>query len=304
MPIYLGNPHDNPRGPDGQGWNRLSLNAHFDTPAHCGLRPTRFASLFEARTGRQRWGGYERCMGAKLASRPVPDASPDTPRVRCGACPVYQNARERPPVPNWPDHSVLLLGRVRDWPRTPGMWIADPAAGRSSVHLHTWQGQHTGVAVDWPDLAIAAEIRMTWQFQDQDGEAFWIVRLNPGAGQTAVHTKTYRDHTRHVLYAPDARRLAGVKCHGACAHEDWHLQHLAADLADLGGATPAATPDLPERLPGVPSFSLSREGGATTIKHTTSRDFDASTMIIDAEAPTSPAVTAALLAHIARVAAW
>ncbi|WP_406378446.1 cytochrome P450 [Streptomyces sp. NBC_01618] len=122
------------------------------------------------------------------------------------------------------------------------MWIADSAAGRSSVHLHTWQGQDTGGAVDWPDLAIAAEIRMTWQFQDQDGDAFWIVRLNPGAEQTAVHTKNYRDHTRHVLYAPGARRLGGVKCHGACAHEDWHLRHLAADLADLDGATPADGP--------------------------------------------------------------
>ncbi|MBQ0888556.1 hypothetical protein KBZ94_27160 [Streptomyces sp. RM72] len=309
VPTYLDNPHEyEPSGPDGQGWNRLSLNAHFDTPAHCGLRPIRFASLFEARTGRQRWGGYERCMGAKLVSRPVPDVSPDTPRIRCGTCPVYQNAREHPPVPNWPEQSVLLLGRVRDWPRTPGMWIADPAAGRSSVHLHTWQGQDTGVAVDWPDLAVAAEIRMTWQFHDQDGDAFWIVRLNPGAEQTAVHTKNFRDHTRHVLYAPGARRLAGVKCHGTCAHEDWHLHHLAADLADLDGATPtggpAAAPDLPERLPGVPSFSLSRDGGTATITHTASRDFDASTMTVNAEVPTSPGVTAVLLAHIARVAAW
>ncbi|MEW1762414.1 hypothetical protein AB0393_38655 [Streptomyces cyaneofuscatus] len=309
MPIYLDNPHDyGPSGPDGQGWNRLSLNAHFDTPVHCGLRPIRFAALFEARTGRQRWGGFERCTGAELASRPVPDASPDTPRVRCGACPIYQNAREHPPLRNWPDHSVLLLGRVRDWPRTPGMWIADPAAGRSSVHLHTWQGQDTGVTVDWPALAVAAEIRMTWQFQDQDGEAFWIVRLNPGAEQMTVDTKTYRDHTRHVLYAPDARRLAAVECQSSCAHEDWHLRHLAADLADLDGAAPAdglaAAPHLPERLPGVPSFSLSREGGTATIKHTVSRDFDASTMTVTAEAPTSPAVTAVLLAHIARVAAW
>ncbi|MET9779306.1 hypothetical protein ABZ023_34550 [Streptomyces sp. NPDC006367] len=308
MPTYLDNPHEyGPRGPDGQGWNRLSLNAHFDTPAHCGLRPIRFASLFEARTGRQRWGGYERCMGAKLASRPAPDASPDTPRVQCGTCPVYQNAREHPPLPNWPDQAVLLLGRVRDWPRTPGMWIADPAAGRSSVHLHTWQGQDTGVAVDWPDLAIAAEIRMTWQFHDQDGDAFWIVRLNPRAEQTAAHTKNYRDHTRHVLYAPDGRRLAGVKCHRACAHEDWHLRHLAADLSDLDGATPAdrptAAPDLPERLPGVPSSSLSRDGGTTTITNSASRAFGATTMIVNAEVSTS-SETAALLAHIARVAAW
>ncbi|WP_328973331.1 hypothetical protein [Streptomyces sp. NBC_00239] len=309
MPVYLDNPHEySPRGPDGHGWNRLSLNAHFDTPAHCGLRPIRFASLFEARTGRQRWGGFERCMGAKLTPRPVPNASPDTPRVLCGSCPVYQNAREHPLVPNWPDRSVLLLGRVRDWPRTPGMWLADPAAGRSSVHLHTWQGQDTGVAVDWPDLAIAAEIRMTWQFQDQDGDAFWIVRLNPAAEKTVVHTKKYRDHTRHVLYAADARRLAALKCHGACAHEDWHLRHFAADLADLDGAAPAhgpaTAPALPEGLPGVPSFSLAPAGGTATITHTASRDFDASTMTVNAEVPPSPDATAALLAHIARVATW
>ncbi|MFD7618602.1 hypothetical protein [Streptomyces sp. NPDC059802] len=306
MPIYLDNPHEySPRGPDGQGWNRLSLNAHFDTPAHCGLRPIRFASLFEARTGRQHWGGFERCTGTKLASQHVPNASPNTPRVQCGACPVYQNAREHPTLPNWPGQSVLLLGRVRDWPRTPGMWIADPAAGRSSVHLHTWQGQDTGVAVDWPDLAVAADICMTWQFQDQDGDAFWIVRLNADAEQAVVHTKKYRDHTRHVLYAAGGRRLAGIKCHRACAHEDWHLRHLAADLDD---APPAdghtAAPDLPEHLPGVRFFTLAADGGTATITHAASRDFGASTMTVHAEVPTSPGVTAALLAHIARVTAW
>ncbi|MFG2210936.1 hypothetical protein [Streptomyces sp. NPDC048638] len=308
MPVYLDNPHDcGPRGPDGQGWNRLSLNAHFDTPTHCGLRPIRFASLFEARTGRQRWGGYERCIGNQLPSQPVAD-EPGAPVVRCASCPVYQNAHAHPPLPNWPGQHPLLLGRVRDWPRTPGMWIADAAAGRSSVHLHTWQGQDTGAAVDWPDLAVAADIRMTWQFHDQDGDAFWIVRLNAGAEQAVVHTKKYPDHTRHVLYAAGGRRLAGIKCHGACAHGDWHLRHLAADLADLDGAPPtdghATAPDLPERLPGVQFFSMAPAGGTATITHAASRDFGASTMTVTAEVATTPGVTAVLLAHIARVTAW
>ncbi|MEO3976680.1 hypothetical protein [Streptomyces sp. CAU 1734] len=309
MPVYLDNPHDyGSRGPDGEGWNRLSINAHFDAPAHCGLRPVRFASLFEARTGRQRWGGFERCADPKLALGPAPAASPDTPRVQCGSCPVHQNAHADPSLPRWPGRTPLVLGRVRDWPRTPGMWIADPAAGRSSVHLHTWQGQDTGIVVGWPDLAVATGIRMTWQFHDQGGEAFWIVRLSLGAEQTVVRTKKYRDHTRHVLYAAGARRLAGVKCHGECAHEDWHLRHLAADLADSAVVTPAnggaAAPELPERLPGVPSFSLAPEDGTAVITHAASRGFGASVMTVDAEVPTSEGVTAALLAHIARVAAW
>ncbi|WP_446046433.1 hypothetical protein [Streptomyces olivaceus] len=309
MPVYLDNPHAySPHGPDGKGWNRLSLNAHFDTPAHCGLRPIRFATLFESRTGRQRWGGFERCIGAKLAPLPAPAASSDTPRVRCGSCPVYQNAREHPPLPNWPGQAPLALGRVRDWPRTPGMWIADPAAGRSSVQLHTWQDQDTGMAVDWSDLAVAAEIRMTWQFHDRDGDAFWIVRLNSGAEQTVVHTTEHQDHTRHVLYAADARRLAGVKCYGRCAHEEWHLRHLAADLGDLAGTTSpnegTAAPNLPERLPGVPSVSLAPGDGGAVITRTTSRDCAASVTTVTADVPNSPGVTVALLAHIARVAAW
>ncbi|WP_053726658.1 hypothetical protein [Streptomyces sp. WM6378] len=307
MPVYLDNPNDyGSRGPDGQGWNRLSLNAHFDTPAHCGLRPIRFASLFEARTGRQRWGGYERCVGGKLPSLPA-DGGSSAPLVRCAHCPVYQNAHAHPPLPNWPGTAPLLLGRVRDWPRTPGRWIADPAAGRSSVHLHTWQGEDTGAAADWPDLAVAADICMTWQFHDQDGDAFWIVRLNSGAEQAVVHTKKYQDHTRHVLHAPDGRRLARIRCHGACAHEDWHLRHLTADLADLDGALPIdghSAADLPENLPGVRFFSLAPVGGTATITHAASRAFGASTMTINAEVPTSPGVTGALLAYIARVAAW
>lgn len=293
MPLRLDPPRYGPAGPDGKGWNRLSLNAHFDSPHHCGLLPTSFATLFEARTGRQRWGGYERCV----SSGP------------CTSCTVYRTSRAGPHLSGWPSGTPLLLGRVRDWPRTPGLEFADPAAGRSSVHLHTWQGAETGVRVEWPVLAAAADLALTWQFRDEDGEAFWLVRLNPAVAEVTVRSKAYEQHTRHVLYTGGGRRrLALVKCHGTCAHEDWHLRHLAADLSDLvdaapgGGLTGASA--FPELLPGLRSFALCHADGTTTIRHAASRDFGASTMTVDAYVPTSSDLAAALLAHLARVAAW
>lgn len=289
MPLRLDPPHHGPAGPDGKGWNRLSLNAHFNTPRHCGLRPTNFTTLFEARTGRQHWGGYERCV----SSGP------------CTSCTIYRTSSGHPQLPGWPARTPLLLGRVRDWPRAPVPGFADPAAGRSSVHLHTWQGSETGVRVEWPDLAAAADLVMTWKFRDQEGDAFWLVRLNSAVAEVAVRSKAYGQHTRHILYTSGGRRrLALLKCHGTCAHEDWHLRHLAADLADLVDATPAGAAALPELLPGVQLFSLSHIDGTTAITHAAGRDFGASTMSVDAYVPTSSRLTTALLAHVARVAAW
>ncbi|MGW5456616.1 hypothetical protein [Nocardia sp. NPDC003979] len=52
MTIYLRPPEPNPGGPDGQGWNRLSLNAHTSVPApQCALRPRTYAALCDIRRG-------------------------------------------------------------------------------------------------------------------------------------------------------------------------------------------------------------------------------------------------------------
>jgi hypothetical protein len=69
--LCLPRPGSGPGGPDGQGWNRPSLNAHFDRSHHCELLPSAFATLGESMTGRQEWGGFGRCPPLP----PTPDAT-------------------------------------------------------------------------------------------------------------------------------------------------------------------------------------------------------------------------------------
>jgi hypothetical protein len=133
LPLFLTAPGYGSNGPDGQGWNRLSLNAHFDVRNQCGLLPANFPALFESMTGRQAWGGFERC------SRPGPG--------ECGTCPVQRLHLEHRGI-DWPASTPLLLFRVRPLPRTPGTLFADPAAGRSTLHPHTWQGAEVDVEAD------------------------------------------------------------------------------------------------------------------------------------------------------------
>ncbi|GLF99920.1 hypothetical protein [Streptomyces yaizuensis] len=57
MPIFLNAPTYGPRGPHGQGWNRLSLNAHFGVRHQRGLLTISYVALFDSMTGRQSWGG-------------------------------------------------------------------------------------------------------------------------------------------------------------------------------------------------------------------------------------------------------
>ncbi|MFF3665434.1 hypothetical protein [Microtetraspora malaysiensis] len=63
MPIYLPAPAHDSRGPDGDGWNRLSLNAGPVYPGQCALAPTSYATLWESQdTRRARWGGFGPCV--------------------------------------------------------------------------------------------------------------------------------------------------------------------------------------------------------------------------------------------------
>ncbi|WP_405183585.1 hypothetical protein OG225_41935 (plasmid) [Nocardia sp. NBC_01377] len=90
MPLYLPAPEPDPRGPDGLGWNRLSLAAHYSTPpAQCALRPRRYPALYDTRrdTRLAQWGPYNRCIrprrwgqltGPDCRSCPILTASPTT----------------------------------------------------------------------------------------------------------------------------------------------------------------------------------------------------------------------------------
>jgi len=63
MPIYLPAPAHDPRGPDGQGWNRLSVSSGPMYAAQCALRPLTPSKLFESHnTPRAQWGGFGPCV--------------------------------------------------------------------------------------------------------------------------------------------------------------------------------------------------------------------------------------------------
>lgn len=252
MPLFLTASSYGSRGPDGQGWNRLSLNAHFDVPNQCGLLPTNYATLFESMTGRQRWGGFEHCSG------PGPG--------RCGSCPIQRAHLRGQSGIEWPANTPLLLVRIQPLPRTPGSLFADPAAGRSTLDPRTWRGAATGVAADWQMVRNTPGVRLGRSFRDGEGEAFWLVRDNPAAVASVVRSRQMGSHTRHALYAQiGLPRLALLTCHGGCAHGDDDLRHLAADLA-AASTEPENTRSLPRRLPGAPGTEFAHEGGRTVFR--------------------------------------
>lgn len=85
MPVYLRPPQHNPGGPDGQGWNRLSLGPGLGIGDECALRPTDYTHFFESLdTRRARWGGYGHCVRpdpwSEFGSLRMPD---------CSTCPVF-----------------------------------------------------------------------------------------------------------------------------------------------------------------------------------------------------------------------
>ncbi|MFG3429687.1 hypothetical protein [Streptomyces californicus] len=256
MTLFLPSPGYGPRGPDGQGWNRLSLSAHFEDRNQCGLQPTNYPTLFESMTGRQRWGGFDRC------SAPAPG--------RCGTCPV-QHAHLREHGIDWPAATPLLLVRVRPLPPTPGALFSDPAAGRSTLEPCTWLGAAAGISADWATLRHTPGVRLGRSFRDSEGEAFWLVRNNPASSAAVVRTRQMGSHTRHALYGRSGGpRLALLTCHGGCAHRDDDLRHLAADLGsadDLGtGGEREDARHLPRRLPGAPGTEFAHEDRRTVLR--------------------------------------
>ncbi|MFB6881264.1 hypothetical protein ACFCY8_10560 [Streptomyces noursei] len=250
--IFLPQPSHGPGGPDGQGWNRLSLNAHFDTRHQCGLLPQNYAALSESMTGRQHWGGFDRC----------PHLAPG----HCGDCHVHKLHLEQDGI-NWPQNTPLLLARVRPLPPTPGSMFVNVTAGLSELEVFSWLGEPTGIEADWRTIRNTAGLRLGRRFWDEDGEAFWLVRHDSSASSADVRSRSYRTHTRHALYGGGgAGRVAVLTCHGRCTHSAYALQQLTADLADRAAAgCVAAVPALPECLPGAPGVTFELEDGQVTV---------------------------------------
>jgi hypothetical protein len=161
MPIYLPAPAHDRRGPDGQGWNRLSLNAGPVHAGQCALRPRSYATLRESwDTRRAQWGGFGPC-GRAGYGREVPD---------CRTCPVL--AGERRELHSF-EPDVLVRVLIRD-----GQTIGEP-------HVMNRPGngwESTSQVWTWQELARLEGWRLGRRHVDEHGEGFWLHAEWPPSG--------------------------------------------------------------------------------------------------------------------------
>ncbi|MFJ9381446.1 hypothetical protein [Streptomyces sp. NPDC101455] len=108
---------------------------------------------------------------------------------------------------------------------------------------------------------------------------------------------------RHELHGgPGKPRLAVVTCRESCAHEVYHLQHLAADLDDRASAV-GPNAEIPEQLPGVPLTRFTQTGTSSLIQRDRSRDYGPSTVELCWDVPFDETTATALVAHTLRLIA-
>jgi hypothetical protein len=143
MPIYLEAPARKPGGPDGKGWNRLSLNAHMgDGMAQCALRPRSYSTLYESQDTRlARWAGFGACVG---------DGG-------CGTCPILSA------------EPIELRSFVRD------VLVRIDDAGELYVMNKPEQGWDSSAQRwTWDEIARLNGWRLGDRYADEHGEGFWL----------------------------------------------------------------------------------------------------------------------------------
>lgn len=146
MPIFLRAPAHNPAGPDGQGWNRLSIWS----PAgdECALRPHSYAALIESQDTRHaRYGGFGACIR----------------QGQCDGCPI----RTRP-VRELHAFTDRVLARI------------SPSDGHPWLMNHPDKGWASfGYRWTWEDVARVPGWTIGDRHVDQHGDGFWLVRAEP-----------------------------------------------------------------------------------------------------------------------------
>lgn len=144
--IRLLPPEYDPRGPDGQGRNRLRIEFH-DLSVQCALRPTSYATLVESQDSRRaRWGGYRSCSG----------------RPSCQGCPALRGEEQ---LDAFGDRVCV---RIEETPTGEQPWVMNrPDRG--------WGEQ--GTPVSWDVLAKITNFRPAGQFRDKHGAGFWLERV-------------------------------------------------------------------------------------------------------------------------------
>lgn len=164
MPIYLEPPAPPVRGPDGEGWNRITLGYYGSPGAQCALRPRSYAALWESTQRRAcaQFGGYDPC---------IRDRALQVHRPRCEDCPVFT----RPPRQLDTDTDRVMV-RIKAIPpvgfglasqeeRIPYV-ISDPDLDWAS-DAHRWS---------WTDLAHLQGWTVGRRYVDEHSEFFWLER--------------------------------------------------------------------------------------------------------------------------------
>lgn len=170
MPIFLEPPTTyQPGGPDGKGWNRLSLNAHMGTPAgRCALRPRTYPTLHTIGRGSRlcEWGA----QWAACDHKPAGD---------CTTCP---RLTDPPRLLAVSADITMVTVRVYESDQvddcTPG---GIPAQLRICVRDNGADGDWYSASVwTWEEVTAltAAGWRVGRQFRDENGPGFWLHR-NP-----------------------------------------------------------------------------------------------------------------------------
>jgi hypothetical protein len=164
MPIYLEAPRYNPGGPDGQGWNRLSLCAHIGSGMpQCALRPRSLAAL--ATTHRSTrladWGHYGPCTQRER-------------RGDCAGCPVF----EARPVLGF--HECVTEVPVRLKEHTSGAGLVRQTYTEPWLMNRVDDGWgEWGEPTTWAHLAQVTDFRPARPFRDEHGDGFWMIRNQP-----------------------------------------------------------------------------------------------------------------------------
>ncbi|WP_019061737.1 hypothetical protein [Streptomyces prunicolor] len=225
MPIFLRAPEAPAGGPDGKGWNRLSLNAHFGLPNQCALRPRRWGSLLESHdTRRARWGGFGPCVN----------------RGDCNDCPVRQAVDEQ-----W---TVIPVNVPRVLVRIEPVFAADTMfTGPDGWRLWLTTGPDDRDYRNRPPLGWDAMARVRgWDlgrpYIDEHGEGFWLERTArvPAWGCSIV-TKTWPSFTRHAFRVARTG-VALLHHHGDCAHGDELLNAISQACPGPDGADEERVP--------------------------------------------------------------
>jgi hypothetical protein len=146
MPIHLTAPAHNPKGPDGQGWNRMEVGSLAGD--QCALRPRNYATLWESQdTRRARYGGFGPCVNGG----------------DCTNCPILKTP---PKHLDAFDDQIL----VRIHPHDGHIYLMNrPEDGWASLGLR-WT---------WAEIARLDGWRIGRRHNDEHSEGFWIHRGTP-----------------------------------------------------------------------------------------------------------------------------